>query len=119
MFSLETKFAFLFRPYIHDSVQALGCQPLLSHVSDCSQSVWMAHQVVMVFPLLQHSFLHALRGVLFSVGSHWLLCKLNPTVDQNFRGALKARYVLSMTQEPCPSGRDGLLPFGKTTFAWL
>lgn len=66
LFSLESRFVFLFCPYMHDSIYPSSVMSAFSlHVSGCSQPVLMAHQVVMAFQLLQHSFLHVLRGVLF------------------------------------------------------
>lgn len=47
-------------------IQTLECHVLSQRVPGCSQLVLMAHQVVMAFQFLQHSFLYVMRCALFS-----------------------------------------------------
>lgn len=99
LFSLESQFVLLFCPYIHDSIYPSSVMSAFSlHVSCCSQSVLMAHQVVMAFQLLQHSFLYVPRGDLFFSS---VCCKISPWVDQKLWGALKARYVVLILEQSC------------------
>lgn len=46
----------------------------------------------------------------FFSSTHWLCCKINPWIDQNLWGALKARYVVLILEESClPSECDAAL----------
>lgn len=92
---------FLFCPYIHDSIYPSSVMSA-SSVSGCSQSVLMAHQVVMAFKFSLHSFLYVPKCV-FVCSTHWLCCKISSWIDQKLWGVPETRYMVLILEESCLS----------------
>ncbi len=90
--------------------RALWCQPFLSVFRVVHSRSWWLIKLSWPSSFYSIPFFMSREAFFFSISAHWLCCKISPRVHLKLWGALKARYVVLILEEPClPSECDATL----------